>query len=108
MENMRKFYHHEGNQARVRHAKERHDRVNTEVRELMYKMATYILKGLDQGRLFAVAERCALEAGDEVKAANISKVSAHSFLQDDDEITISEATARLLLQKWKLAKLRKD
>ena len=47
--------------------------MNTEVRELMYKMATYILKGLDQGRLFAVAERCALDAGDEGKAANISQ-----------------------------------
>jgi len=58
--------------------------------------------------LIQLAQKCAEEGGDEGRAANLSKLSARSFMHEDEEVTISEATARLLLHKWKVAKLRKD
>jgi hypothetical protein len=47
LESMRKFYHHEGNLLKVRRLKERHERLNLEVRESLYKMAAYIVRGVD-------------------------------------------------------------
>ena len=47
LESMRKFYHHEGNVLKVRKVKESHDKLNLEVRESLYKMAAYIVRGID-------------------------------------------------------------
>ena len=47
MESMRKFYHQEGNILKVRRIKESRDRLNLEVRESLYKMAAYIVRGVD-------------------------------------------------------------
>ena len=58
--------------------------------------------------MIQLAQKCAEEGGDEGRAANLSKLSARSFMHEDEEVTIAEATARLLLHKWKVAKLRKD
>jgi hypothetical protein len=55
-----------------------------------------------------LAQKCAEDAGEDGRAANLSKLSARSYLHEDEEVTISEATARLLLHNWKVAKLQKD